>query len=115
MASGRVERRIQRPDTWQLRPAVHQVNKALANTEPSTHGAKQISQPIEWLLYSAVVHLFTLFMVTPIFNTLMRIDRSLVEAARDAGASAWHLWRSSSAHRNRGRSRVRWRHEPQHQ
>ena len=41
MASGHVERRIQRPDTWQLRPAVHQVNKALANTEPSTHGAER--------------------------------------------------------------------------
>ncbi len=52
-----------------------------------------IHQPIEWLLYSdfavvwAMVHLYTLFMVTPIFNTLMRIDRALVEAARDAGAS----------------------------
>lgn len=58
-----------------------------------------ISSPIEWLLYSdfavvlAMVHLYTLFMVTPIFNTLMRIDRSLVEAARDAGASGWQvLW-----------------------
>jgi putative spermidine/putrescine transport system permease protein len=52
-----------------------------------------IARPIEWLLYSdfavvlAMVHLYTLFMVTPIFNTLMRIDRSLIEAARDAGAS----------------------------
>jgi putative spermidine/putrescine transport system permease protein len=58
-----------------------------------------VSQPVEWLLYSefavilAMVHLYTLFMVTPIFNTLMRIDRSLVEAARDAGASGWQiLW-----------------------
>lgn len=54
-----------------------------------------VPQPIEWLLYSdfavilAMVHLYTLFMVTPIFNTLMRIDRSLVEAARDAGATNW--------------------------
>ncbi len=53
-----------------------------------------VSQPVEWLLYSdfavvlAMVHLYTLFMVTPIFNTLMRIDKSLVEAARDAGASS---------------------------
>ena len=40
-----------------------------------------------------MVHLYTLFMVVPIFNTLMRIDRSLVEAAQDAGASAWQvLW-----------------------
>jgi ABC-type molybdate transport system permease subunit len=58
-----------------------------------------VSQPVEWLLYSdfavvwAMVHLYTLFMVTPIFNTLMRIDRSLVEAARDAGANgAQILW-----------------------
>ncbi|MER8507945.1 ABC transporter permease [Mesorhizobium sp. M0220] len=58
-----------------------------------------IPKPIEWLLYSefavvlAMVHLYTLFMVTPIFNTLMRIDKSLIEAARDAGASGWQiLW-----------------------
>lgn len=58
-----------------------------------------IPEPIEWLLYSdfavvlAMVHLYTLFMVTPIFNTLMRIDRSLIEAARDAGASSFQiLW-----------------------
>ncbi|PLW76462.1 ABC transporter permease [Cohaesibacter celericrescens] len=52
-----------------------------------------VSEPVEWLLYSdfavvlAMVHLYTLFMVVPIFNTLMRIDHSLIEAARDAGAS----------------------------
>jgi putative spermidine/putrescine transport system permease protein len=58
-----------------------------------------VPAPIEWLLYSdfavvlAMVHLNTLFMVTPIFNTLMRIDRSLIEAARDAGATGWQvLW-----------------------
>ncbi len=58
-----------------------------------------VPEPIEWLLYSdfavvlAMVHLYTLFMVTPIFNTLMRIDRSLIEAARDAGANAFQiLW-----------------------
>jgi putative spermidine/putrescine transport system permease protein len=56
-------------------------------------GAGITSQPVEWLLYSdfavvlAMTHLYTLFMVTPIFNTLMRIDRALIEAARDAGAS----------------------------
>ncbi len=48
--------------------------------------------PLEFLLFSpfavvlAFVHLYTLFMVVPIFNTMMRIDRALVEAARDAGA-----------------------------
>ncbi len=56
-----------------------------------------IPAPIEWLLYSdfavilAMVHLYTLFMVTPIFNTMMRIDKSLVEAARDAGAKDWQI------------------------
>ena len=63
------------------------VNTALVN-------AGIVPQPIEWLLYSdfavvlAMVHLYTLFMVTPIFNTLMRIDKALIEAARDAGASS---------------------------
>ncbi len=56
-----------------------------------------IDQPLEWLLFSdfavilAFVHLFTLFMIVPIFNTMMRIDHSLVEAARDAGASGLQI------------------------
>lgn len=56
-----------------------------------------VPAPLEFLLFSefavvlAMTHLYTLFMVTPIFNTLMRIDKSLVEAARDAGASAWQI------------------------
>jgi putative spermidine/putrescine transport system permease protein len=51
-----------------------------------------IHQPLEFLLFSdfavvlAYVHLFTLFMVTPVFNTMMRIDRRLIEAAVDGGA-----------------------------
>ena len=50
-----------------------------------------IKEPLEFLLFSdfsvvlAYVHLYTLFMVVPIFNSMMRIDRSLLEAARDAG------------------------------
>jgi putative spermidine/putrescine transport system permease protein len=54
-----------------------------------------IDEPLEWLLFSdfsvilAFVHLYTLFMVVPIFNTMMRIDRSLLEAANDAGASGF--------------------------
>lgn len=58
-----------------------------------------IDEPLEWLLFSdfavilAFVHLYTLFMVVPIFNTMMRIDKSLIEAARDAGASGLQvLW-----------------------
>lgn len=54
-----------------------------------------IEQPLEWLLYSdfsvvlALTHLYTLFMVVPIFNSMMRIDRALIEAATDAGATGW--------------------------
>lgn len=54
-----------------------------------------IDQPIDWLLYSdfsvvvAYVHLFTLFMIVPIFNSMARIDKSLLEAAVDAGATRW--------------------------
>lgn len=58
-----------------------------------------IDTPIEWLLFSdfsvvlAFVHLYTMFMIVPIFNSMMRIDRSLLEAASDAGASGWQtLW-----------------------
>jgi putative spermidine/putrescine transport system permease protein len=65
----------------------------------SLQGAGITSEPIEWLLFSefsvilAFVHLYTLFMIVPIFNSMMRIDRSLMEAADDAGASGWQtLW-----------------------
>ncbi|MBC7608984.1 MAG: ABC transporter permease [Polaromonas sp.] len=58
-----------------------------------------VDKPIEWLLFSdfsvtlAFVHLYTMFMIVPIFNSMMRIDRSLIEAANDSGATAWQtLW-----------------------
>ncbi len=69
----------------------------LANSTLMSWGV--IDEPVEWLLFSdfsvilAFVHLYTLFMVVPIFNTMMRIDKSLIEAASDAGASGWQtLW-----------------------
>lgn len=69
----------------------------LANSTLMSWGV--IEEPLEWLLFSdfsvilAFVHLYTLFMVVPIFNTMMRIDKSLIEAAVDAGASGWQvLW-----------------------
>ena len=54
-----------------------------------------IDRPLDWLLYSdfsvvvAYVHLFTLFMIVPIFNSMARIDKLLLEAAVDAGATRW--------------------------
>jgi putative spermidine/putrescine transport system permease protein len=56
-------------------------------------------EPVTWLLFSdfavvlAFVHLYTMFMIVPIFNSMSRIDRTLLEAARDAGASGGQtLW-----------------------
>ena len=56
-----------------------------------------IGEPLEWLLYSdfavilAFVHLYTLFMLVPIFNSMIRIDKSIIEAARDMGASSLQI------------------------
>jgi putative spermidine/putrescine transport system permease protein len=62
-------------------------------------GVGLIDQPLEWLLYSdfsvvlAFIHLLTTFMMVPIFNSMMKIDRALLEAADDCGASGWQtLW-----------------------
>lgn len=50
-----------------------------------------IHQPLQFLLFSdfavviSYVHIFTIFMIVPIFNSMSRIDRALFEAARDAG------------------------------
>lgn len=69
----------------------------LANSALLSWGV--IDEPLEWLLFSdfsvilAFVHLYTLFMVVPIFNSMMRIDKSLIEAAKDAGASGWQILR----------------------
>lgn len=58
-----------------------------------------IQSPLENLLFSdfavvlALVHLYTLFMVVPIFNSLMRIERSLITAALDLGASHFHIFK----------------------
>jgi putative spermidine/putrescine transport system permease protein len=63
-------------------------------------GLGLIDTPIEWLLFSdfsvvlAFVHLYTMFMIVPIFNSMMRIDRALIEAATDAGASGWQVVRN---------------------
>lgn len=56
-------------------------------------GTGVIREPLEVLLYSglavviAYVHQLTIFMVVPIFNSMARIDKRIVEAALDAGAS----------------------------
>jgi putative spermidine/putrescine transport system permease protein len=62
-------------------------------------GTGIIHEPIEVLLYSglavviAYVHQLTIFMVVPIFNSMARIDKRVVEAALDAGASRLDIMR----------------------
>ncbi|MBD1872023.1 ABC transporter permease [Nodosilinea sp. FACHB-131] len=62
-------------------------------------GVGLIQQPMEFLLYSdfavvlGMVHLYIIFMIAPIFNSLMRIERSLVTAAEDLGASGLQVFR----------------------
>lgn len=58
-----------------------------------------IDRPLEFLLFSdfavilTYVNLFTLFMLAPIFNSMAKIDRNVVEAALDAGASPAQILR----------------------
>lgn len=58
-----------------------------------------IGEPLEFLLYSdfavvlTYVHLFTLFMLAPVFNSMAKINPSVVEAAVDAGASPFMILR----------------------
>src|SRR3984893_706856 len=62
-------------------------------------GTGLIREPLEVLLYSglavviAYVHQLTIFMVVPIFNSMARIDKRIVEAALDAGASRFDIMR----------------------
>jgi putative spermidine/putrescine transport system permease protein len=67
------------------------INSALVSSRHRP-ASRSMAALFDFAVVWAMVHL-TLFMVTPIFNTLMRIDRSLFEAARDAGATGWQiLW-----------------------
>ncbi|NOJ39207.1 ABC transporter permease [Bradyrhizobium australiense] len=62
-------------------------------------GTGLIREPIEVLLYSGIavviayVHQLTIFMVVPIFNSMARIDKRVVEAAVDSGASRLDVMR----------------------
>ena len=56
-----------------------------------------IDVPLDFLLFSdfavivAYVHLFTLFMIVALFNSMARINPAIIEAAVDAGASRWRV------------------------
>jgi putative spermidine/putrescine transport system permease protein len=56
-------------------------------------------RPLDFLLFSpfavvvTYVNLYTLLMMGPIANSMGKIDRSLLEAAADAGATRWQVMR----------------------
>ena len=58
-----------------------------------------ISEPVPELGFStlsvrlAMIQLYILFMITPLFFTLAQVDRSALEAARDLGANWWRTFR----------------------
>ena len=58
-----------------------------------------VDRPLDILLFSDLsvvityVHLYTLLMMGPIANSLSKIDRAVVEAANDAGATRWQVMR----------------------
>jgi putative spermidine/putrescine transport system permease protein len=58
-----------------------------------------VDEPVQALGFSelsvrlAMVQLYILFMVTPLFFVLAQVDRSALEAARDLGANSWKTFR----------------------
>lgn len=60
-------------------------------------GAGLIDEPISWLLYSefsvivVYVNMLTMAMTGPIANSMAKIGPSVIQAARDQGASEWQV------------------------
>ena len=58
-----------------------------------------IDEPLQFLLFSefavimSYIHMFTLFMVAPLFNVMARISPNLIEAAKDQGATGFQILR----------------------
>jgi spermidine/putrescine transport system permease protein len=57
-----------------------------------------IRESLSWLLYSefavtvALVHVYMPFMVLPLYAVLEKLDKGLLEAAQDLGASGWRTF-----------------------
>lgn len=72
----------------------------LVNTLLFALGLRSPDDPIQWLLYSrftvilVLVYVWVPFVALPIFVTLENLERSIMEAAADLGASRWRtFWR----------------------
>ena len=62
-------------------------------------GIRADGDPVSWLLYSqfavilTLVYVYVPFVALPIFVSLETLDRRLLEAATDLGASRWQAFR----------------------
>ncbi len=62
-------------------------------------GARQPDDPVSWLLYSqftvmlVLAYVWVPFVALPIFVSLENLDRGVLEAASDLGASRWRIFR----------------------
>jgi ABC-type spermidine/putrescine transport system permease subunit I len=79
MESGKIRHRT----AWHF-----QFHAANDRSDPRAAGIPAVS---DFAVVLAFVHLYSLFMVVPIFNSMMRIDRALLAAAADCGASGWQV------------------------
>jgi len=67
-----------------------------------------IASPVRWLsgswgVIAGMVYAYTVFMVFPVYNAVLTLDRNQVEAARDLGAPLWRIhWRVVIPHAKPG-------------
>jgi putative spermidine/putrescine transport system permease protein len=52
-----------------------------------------VSTPSSTSVRLAMIQLYILFMITPLFFTLSQVDRTAIEAARDLGGNWWRMFR----------------------
>jgi putative spermidine/putrescine transport system permease protein len=74
-------------------------NQGALNQLLTKIGVSSMDHPLLNLSFSplsvrlAMIQLYILFMITPLFFTLSQVDRSALEAARDLGANWWRTFR----------------------
>jgi putative spermidine/putrescine transport system permease protein len=70
--------------------------RSIAWTYPLSHVTSQlgVTTPSATSVRLALIQLYILFMVTPLFFTLSQVDRTAIEAARDLGGNWWQTFRA---------------------
>jgi spermidine/putrescine transport system permease protein len=74
-------------------------DQGVINTFLYWTGLRGVDDPVQWLLYSqfavilTLIYVYVPFVALPIFVALESLDRRLLEAAADLGASRWQAFR----------------------